>query len=181
MINHVTNVHASQRARLITSHVNTYFCRRPLQNSPHQCCISFLYHVRIKILLLYRDLSRLTHGVVGQMRILIDSCLQSWINTSQSALQHHALLAIHHGKENIFDSRHDKTNKVSVRPAKTQTSLAIHPVWSESSLSAERKLGSLATHWAQAKTDQTGRMPRLICLRWAHAHFIGFVMSRLIS
>ena len=26
------------------------------------------------------------------------------------------------------------------------------PVWSESSLSARRKLGSLATHWAQAKT-----------------------------
>ena len=25
----------------------------------------------------------------------------------------------------------------------------------------EKKLGSLATHWAQAKTDQTGRMPRL--------------------
>ena len=28
----------------------------------------------------------------------------------------------------------------------------ICPVWSESSLSAWRKLGSLATHWAQAKT-----------------------------
>ena len=39
----------------------------------------------------------------------------------------------------------DKTNKVSVRPAKTQISLGIRPVWSESSLSAWRKLGSLAT------------------------------------
>ena len=29
---------------------------------------------------------------------------------------------------------HDKTNKVTVRPAKTQISLGIRPVWSESSL-----------------------------------------------
>ena len=28
-------------------------------------------------------------------------------------------------------------------------------------------------------SDQTGRMPRLICLRWAHCHFAGFVMLRL--
>ena len=37
------------------------------------------------------------------------------------------------------------------------------PVWSGSSLSAWRKLGSLATHWVHSKdSDQTGRMPRLI-------------------
>ena len=42
-----------------------------------------------------------------------------------------------------------------------QISLGIRPVWSESSLSAWRKLGSLATHWA-------------------HTHFVGFVMSWLI-
>ena len=36
---------------------------------------------------------------------------------------------------------HDKTNKMTVRPAKTQVSLGIHPIWSESSLSAWRKLG----------------------------------------
>ena len=46
----------------------------------------------------------------------------------------------------------DKTNKVSVRQAKNQIRLGIRPVWSESSLSAWRKLGPLATHWAQAKT-----------------------------
>ena len=60
---------------------------------------------------------------------------------------------------------HDKTSNGAVRPAKTQTSLGIRPVWSESSLSAWRKLGSLATHWAHsADSDQTGRMPRLICV-----------------
>ena len=36
-----------------------------------------------------------------------------------------------------FEPQHDKTNKVSVRPAKTQISLGIHPVWSESSLCAQ--------------------------------------------
>ena len=58
---------------------------------------------------------------------------------------------------------HDKTNKVSVRPAKTQISLGIRPVWSESSLSTWKKLGSLATYWAHREdSDQTGRMPWLI-------------------
>ena len=45
-----------------------------------------------------------------------------------------------------------QNNKMSVRPAKTQISLGIRPVWSESSLSDWRNIGSLATHWAQAKT-----------------------------
>ena len=39
-----------------------------------------------------------------------------------------------------------KPTKWHVRPAKTQISLGIRPVWSESSLSAWRKLWSLATH-----------------------------------
>ena len=56
-----------------------------------------------------------------------------------------------------------KPTKWHVRPAKTQISLDIRPDWSESSLSAWRKLGSLATHWAHSEdSDQTGRMPRLI-------------------
>ena len=36
----------------------------------------------------------------------------------------------------IIEPPHDKTNNVAVRPAKTQISLGIRPVWSESSLSA---------------------------------------------
>ena len=46
----------------------------------------------------------------------------------------------------LFEPRHDKTNKVTVRPAKTQISLDIRPVWSESSLSAWKNIRSLATH-----------------------------------
>ena len=34
----------------------------------------------------------------------------------------------------VYEPWHDKTNKMSVRPAKTQISLGIHPVWSESLL-----------------------------------------------
>ena len=77
-----------------------------------------------------------------------------------------ACVAIKWGK---CEPRHDKTNKVSVRPVKTQISLGIRPVWSESSLSAWRKHGSLATHWAHSEdSDQTGRMPRLILVFAGH-------------
>ena len=70
---------------------------------------------------------------------------------------------------------------MTVRPAKTQICLGIRPVWSESSLSAWRKLGSLATHWAHSEdSDQTGRIPRLIWVfAGRKAHFVGFVMRRL--
>ena len=48
---------------------------------------------------------------------------------------------------------------MTVRPAKTQINLGIRLVWSESLLSALRKLGSLATDWAHSEvSDQTGRM-----------------------
>ena len=60
-----------------------------------------------------------------------------------------------------------KPTKWYVRPMETQISLGIRPVWSESSRSAWRKLGSLAVHWMHSKdSGQTGRMPRLI---WAFA------------
>ena len=76
------------------------------------------------------------------------------------------------------EPRHDKTNKVTVRPAKTQISLGIRQVWSESSLSAWRKLGSLATHWAHSQDSQAQAQADL-SLCWAHSHFVGFVMLRL--
>ena len=75
---------------------------------------------------------------------------------------------------------HGKTNKLTVRPAKTQISLGIHPVWSVFAvrmkkacalsypLSAQRRLWS---DWADAQAD--------LSLRLAHSHFVGFVMSLL--
>ena len=75
-----------------------------------------------------------------------------------------------------------KPTKLHVGPAKTQISLGIRPVWSETSLSAWRNLGSLAIHSAYSEdSDQSGRIPRLI---WVFAgrtcHFVGFVMRRLL-
>ena len=49
----------------------------------------------------------------------------------------------------LFELQHEKTNKWPVRSTKTQISLSIRPVWSESSLSAWKKVGSLPTHWVQ--------------------------------
>ena len=55
-----------------------------------------------------------------------------------------------------------KPSKWHVHPAKTQISLGIRPVWSESSLMWD---------WADAQTD--------LSLRMAHSRFVGFVMRRL--
>ena len=64
--------------------------------------------------------------------------------------------------ETSYEPRHDK----------------VRPVWSESLLSAWRKLGSLATHWARSEdSDQTGRMPRLIWV-FAGRTLILLVLSR---
>ena len=62
-----------------------------------------------------------------------------------------------------------------VCPAKTQISLGIHSVWSESSLSTWRKLGSLATHWAHSEdwSDWADAQADL-SLRWAHMPFCWF-------
>ena len=75
-----------------------------------------------------------------------------------------------------------KPTKWHVRLAKTQISLGIRPVWSESSLSAWRKLGSLATHWVDSEdSDQTGRTPRLIWVFTGRTdHFVCFVVRWLI-
>ena len=49
---------------------------------------------------------------------------------------------------------------MTAHPAKTQIGLGIRPVWSESSLSAWRKFGSLASHWAHSEdSDQSGWCP----------------------
>ena len=74
-----------------------------------------------------------------------------------------------------------KPTKWHVRPAKSQISLGIRPVWSVFAVrikkawvfsypfSAQRRLWS---DWADAQDD--------LSLRWAHSHFVGFVMLRLI-
>ena len=59
--------------------------------------------------------------------------------------------------------RHDKTSKMTMLPAKTQISLGIRPVWSESSLCARWVAKDPSfLHADSEDSDQTGRMPRLI-------------------
>ena len=77
-----------------------------------------------------------------------------------------------------FETRHDKTNKMSVRPAKTQISLGC--------ASAQSYQPSLCTQWVAKDPrflhadseyyDQTGRMPRLIWV-FAGRTFILLVLS----
>ena len=75
----------------------------------------------------------------------------------------------------VFEPRHDKTNKVSVRPAKTQISLGIRPIWSESSLCAQWVAkGQSFLHADREDSDQNGRMSRLI---WV---FAGRTLTLLI-
>ena len=78
----------------------------------------------------------------------------------------------------INESPHDKTNKMACEPSED----SVRPVWSESLLSAWRKLGSLATHWAHSEnSDQTGQMHRLIrVFAGITCHFVGFITRRLI-
>ena len=82
----------------------------------------------------------------------------------------------------LFELPHDKTNKVSVPPAKTQISLGVYPVWSESSLCAQWVAKDPSfLHVDSEDSDQTGQMPRLIRVFVGHTcHFFGFVMRWLI-
>ena len=73
-----------------------------------------------------------------------------------------------------------KPTKWHVRQTKTKINLGIRPVRSESSLSAWRNLGSLATHWTHCE-DWSAWAKGILSLRWAHGHFVDYVMRRLIS
>ena len=73
-----------------------------------------------------------------------------------------------------FEPRHDKTNKITVRPAKTDQSSHLSSR-SVSSLSTWRNLESLATHSAQSEeSDQTADAQADLSLRWAHMPFRWF-------
>ena len=86
-------------------------------------------------------------------------CLDQNICLRVSPLEKRGIVGLHYYLSRLMT----KPTKWHVHPAKTQISLGILPVWSESSLSALRNTGSLATHWAHSEdSDQTGRMPRLI-------------------
>ena len=68
---------------------------------------------------------------------------------------------------NTCEPPHDKTNKMTVRPAKTQISLGIRPVWSESSLCAQCVAKDPNSLHADSEDSD-------LSLRWAHRPFYWF-------
>ena len=67
-----------------------------------------------------------------------------------------------------------KPTKWPVHPAKTEISLGIHPVWSESSLCTHWRVKDPSFLHADSKdSDQTGRMPRLVrVVAGCTSHFV---------
>ena len=75
---------------------------------------------------------------------------------------------------NRMSRRVTKPTNWHVHPAKTQISLGIRPVWSESSLCAQWVAKDPSfLHADSEDSDQTGQMPRLIWV-WAHMPFCWF-------
>ena len=70
---------------------------------------------------------------------------------------------------------------MTVRPAKTQISLGLRPVWSESSLCTQWVVKDPSfLHMDSEDSDQIGRMPMLIgVFAVRRAHFVGFLMRWL--
>ena len=79
-----------------------------------------------------------------------------------------------------IEPQHNKTNKMTCLPSEDRSAWASTKS-DQSSLSAWRNLGSLATHWVHSEgSDQTGWMPRLICVFAGRTdHFVGFLMMWL--
>ena len=93
-------------------------------------------------------------------------------------VKHHNSYKVYHVCLPVWSApRHDKTNIMSVRPAKTQISLGIRPVWSESSQCAQWVAKDPSFLRAGSEdSDQTGRLPRLIWV-FAGCTFILLVLS----
>ena len=75
-----------------------------------------------------------------------------------------------------------KPTKWSVLPVKTQISLCIFPVWSESSQCTQWVAKHPRfLHADSEDSDQTGRISRLICVFAGRTdHFVGFILRWLI-
>ena len=75
----------------------------------------------------------------------------------------------------LYEPPHDKTNIMTVRPAKTQINLGVRPVWAASSLCAQWVVKDPSfLHADSEDSDQTGRMPRLIRVFAGHMSFCWF-------
>ena len=91
---------------------------------------------------------------------ILDVCEQrrrnlDWAFAVRLCDKYHNLMRLLKCKR-IYMSRNRTKPTVTVRPAKTQTSLGTHPVWSETSLSAWRNIGPLTTYWAHSEYSDLG-------------------------
>ena len=88
--------------------------------------------------------------------VKIEMTIQSHVQIDSEHLFHSLLLFL------IWTASW-QNQQCGVRPTKTQISLGIRPVWSESSLCAQWVAeGPSFPHADSEDSDQTGRMPRLI-------------------
>ena len=80
-------------------------------------------------------------------------------------------------KKTSNEPPYDKTNQMTARPAKTQISLGIRPVWSVFTVRMKKgwvlsyPLSSYRGLWSDWADDMS--------LCWAHSHCVGFIMRRL--
>ena len=77
-----------------------------------------------------------------------------------------------------FEQVHDKTIKMTCVPSEDSDQPGHPPVWSESSVFAQRVAKvPMLPHADSEASDQTGWMPRLICLHWMHRSFCWFCLA----
>ena len=79
----------------------------------------------------------------------------------------------------VYDPPHDKTNKMTVRPAKTQIRLGIRPVWSHSSLcvkwvAKDPSFPSGCPDWSESSL---GAHASLLVLSWGGPYFITILFA----
>ena len=98
-------------------------------------------------------------NVCGNFDVITPDVMNESRLTSSGARRHlfasvrHAEIHVGYARKK-FEPPHEKTNKMTVRPAKTQISLGICAQWVAKAPSF--------LHADSEDTDQTGRMPRLI-------------------
>ena len=114
----------------------------------------------------------------------IDMCRSDSGNESQRSVGEccgwQSLILCKRKRDFGFEPQHDKSNKMTVRPAETfavitqadqsPVSVGMKKAWVLSCpLSAQQRFW---LDWVDAQAD--------LSLHWAHSHFVGFVMLRLI-
>ena len=102
----------------------------------------------------------------------ISAVLIKWLSSSVPKFSEYIIMTIN-TKYSSYEPRHDKTNKISLCPAKTQISLGICPVWSESSVCTQW-VAKDRSFFHQSLSDQSSLSARaiLLVLSWGGSNYI---------